>query len=244
MRYATVEQHHAIYAAIADSGSGRMIANTLFQTAAAFDFTAATLFVMPSKTDRELASLVLESSLPPEFWEQMDKVYPLPSDALFNAARGSIVPVQWSADRLRRQSELVNEAEPPVLALYADYSISHGIVFPVSSIDGARYAMRFDGNRPPLAQAEINDLAMLAMHFFQAYDRGRYPLGNDPCGLSERDLDVVRWSATGQTSSEIATVMSLSDHTINAYMNNALKKLNCANRTQLVARALRMRIIS
>lgn len=218
-------------------------ANALLQTAAAFGLTAATLLIMPSKTDRALTNLVLETSLDPEFWERMDELCPLPTCALFNAARSSILPVQWSADNLRRQNLVMNMAEPPVLALYRKYKLSHGIVFPVSSIDGMRHAIRFDGDRAPLSQSEINDLAMLVLHFFQNYDGARYPL-RDPCGLTERELEVVGWSSTGKTSAEIATVMSLSDHTVNAYMNNALRKLNCANRTQLVAKALRMRIIS
>jgi len=244
MRYATREPHHALYAAIADGGSGRTVANTLFQTAAAFDLPAATLLIMPSKTDRALASLVLESALPTEFWQRMDELSPLRTCALFNAIRGSIVPVQWSSENLHRQNRLMSMAEPPVLALYREYQLSHGIVFPVTSIDGVRHAIRFDGDRAPLMQAEINDLAMLALHFFQAYDKARYPLGDDPCGLTEREIDVIRWSASGKTSSEIAAVMSLSDHTVNAYMNNAFKKTNSVNRTQLVAKALRMRIIS
>jgi DNA-binding CsgD family transcriptional regulator len=198
---------------------------------------------MPSKTDRALRNLVLETSLDPEFWERMDELCPLSTCALFNAARSSILPVQWSVDNLRRQSMVMNVAEPPVLALYHEYKLSHGVVFPVTSIDGVRHAIRFDGDRAPLNQSEINDLAMLALHFFQNYDGARHPL-HDPCGLSERELEVVGWSSTGKTSAEIATLMSLSDHTVNAYMNNALRKLNCTNRTQLVAKALRMRIIS
>jgi DNA-binding CsgD family transcriptional regulator len=243
-RKTTLEKHHSLYAAISEGGSGRAVANVLFQTAAAFDFSAVTLFVMPSKTDRALASLVLETSLSPEFWQRMDELSPLANCALFNAARGSIVPVQWSADKLRRQDELMNKGDTPALALYEEFRLTHGIVFPVSSIDGVRHAMRFDGSREPLTQAEINDLAMLATHFFQAYDKARYPLGDDPCGLTERELEVIRWSSTGKTSSEIAAIMSLSDHTINAYLNNAFRKTNSVNRTQLVAKALRMRIIS
>lgn len=244
MRYATTEPHQSLYAAIADGGYDRPIASMLFQTANAFDFSAATLFIMPSKTDKSLANLVLETSLSCDFWKRMDEVSPLANCALSNAVRNSILPVQWSIESLQRQHELMNTKEPPVIALYREYRLSYGMAFPVTSIDGTRHLMRFEGDRPALTQAEINDLAMLAMHFFQAYDRVRFPLRDDPCGLTERELEVIRWSATGKTSSEMATIMSLSDHTINAYMNNAFKKLNCVSRTQLVAKALRMRVIS
>jgi DNA-binding CsgD family transcriptional regulator len=244
MRHETLEPHGSLYAAIAEGGSGPTITDMLFQTAAAFDMSAATLFTMPSRTDRSLASLVRESSLAAEFWRRMDEVCPLQTCTLFNTARGSLVPVQWSVDGLRRQHTLMEQAEAPVLMLYREYGLSHGIVFPVSSIDGVRHAIRFDGDRAPLSQAEINDLSMLATHFFQAYDMARYPLRDNPCNLTEREVEVIRWSANGKTSSETASIMSLSDHTVNAYLNNALKKTNSVNRTQLIAKALRMRIIS
>lgn len=229
---------------MADGESGESVASTLMRMATAFEMKTASLMLMPSKKDTSLASLMLETSLHRAFWQRMDELCPLPACALFNAARNSIVPVQWSATGLRQQYKLNNRSEPPELALYAEHKLSHGIVFPISSIDGVRHAFRFDGDRQPLAQAEINDLGMLAMHFLQAYDKARYPLSDDPCGLTERELEVVHWSATGKTSSEIARIMLLSDHTVNAYMNNALRKLNCTSRTQLVAKALRMRIIS
>lgn len=243
MRQAVTGQIDALYSVIANGVPEPPVADFLFETAAAFDMKSASLFLMPSKTDSALTDLILVSSMPQDFWRRIDETSPLSTCQLFHAARSSLVPVKWSVEGLRQQNRLVNLAEPPALAVYEEFGIGHGIVFPMSSIDGMRHAVRFDGGRPPLTQAEINDLAMLAAHFFQAYDRSRYPLG-DPTGLTERELEVVQWSATGKTSSEIATIMSLSDHTINAYMNNALRKLGCTSRTQLVAKALRMRIIS
>jgi DNA-binding CsgD family transcriptional regulator len=242
-RNATIEQFGYLNSAIARGGSGPAMADILYQTAAAFGIRHASLMLMPSSTDLVISTLILESSLPLHFWSSMDEVCPPATCPLFNAARGSITPVLWSADLIRRQSKLVGAPPPAVLDLFHDFQLTSGIVFPISSIDGVRHAIRYDGNREPLSQPEINDLAMLSAYFFQAYDGTRYP-GGDRGGLTERELEVVRWSATGKTSGEIARTMALSDHTINAYINNAMKKLDCTSRTQLVAKALRMRIIS
>jgi DNA-binding CsgD family transcriptional regulator len=54
--------------------------------------------------------------------------------------------------------------------------------------------------------------------------------------LSARELEIVRWTGHGKTSIGIGQILSLSDHTVNAYMTNAIKKLDCVNRTQLVPR--------
>ena len=61
--------------------------------------------------------------------------------------------------------------------------------------------------------------------------------------LSPRELEAVHWVANGKTSSEIASILSLSEHTVNTYINNAIRKLDCVNRTQLVAKALRLHLI-
>jgi DNA-binding CsgD family transcriptional regulator len=42
---------------------------------------------------------------------------------------------------------------------------------------------------------------------------------------------------------EIAELLSISEHTVNTYMNNAMRKLDCVNRTQLVAKTIRLRLI-
>ena len=65
-----------------------------------------------------------------------------------------------------------------------------------------------------------------------------------PKTLTKREIEVIRWTSHGKTSSEIGQILSLSDHTINAYLNNAIKKLDCVNRTQLVAKAIRLKVIS
>ena len=63
-------------------------------------------------------------------------------------------------------------------------------------------------------------------------------------GESARELEVVRWTAQGKTSVEIGRILSLSDHTVNAHMTNAIKKMDCVNRTQLVAKAIRLGLIN
>jgi len=244
MRTGLTQRNHTLYSAIADASSQTTLAKTLFEIGAVFGFSATTLMIMPAKTDRSIAALVLESNLGPEFFKALDIACPADTCPIYVSVRRTVLPIAWSVEQIERQHTLMSAPKPPVLAHFRAYNLSGGLLLPLSSIDGTRHVIRFDGDRTATLQEETNDLFMLSMHFFDAYDRARYPMGNNPLGLTERELDVVRWSATGKTSAEIGLILSLSDHTINAYMNNALKKLDCVNRTQLVAKALRMRIIS
>jgi DNA-binding CsgD family transcriptional regulator len=59
---------------------------------------------------------------------------------------------------------------------------------------------------------------------------GRAPL---PGGLTEREVDVLRLVARGQSDREISDALFISPRTVNAHMRNMLNKTGAANRTEL-----------
>ena len=61
-------------------------------------------------------------------------------------------------------------------------------------------------------------------------------LGARNC-LTEREIEVLKWTADGKTSSEISTILSISDHTVNFHVKNAINKLGVANKTAAVVQA-------
>ncbi|SPE20752.1 Regulatory protein, LuxR [Burkholderiales bacterium] len=61
--------------------------------------------------------------------------------------------------------------------------------------------------------------------------------------LSEREIEVLTWSARGKTSDEIATILGLSKRTVDFHMDNARAKLGVATRTQAVVKAVSGRLI-
>ena len=56
--------------------------------------------------------------------------------------------------------------------------------------------------------------------------------------LTQRERDVLQWSAAGKTSWEIGTMMGLSERGINKIVARAMIRLNSVTRTQAVAQAL------
>ncbi len=55
--------------------------------------------------------------------------------------------------------------------------------------------------------------------------------------LSERELEVLRWSCDGKTSADIAQIINLSEATVNFHVRNACNKLGTSNRTAAAVRA-------
>ncbi|MBV8380439.1 MAG: response regulator transcription factor [Paucibacter sp.] len=62
--------------------------------------------------------------------------------------------------------------------------------------------------------------------------------------LTERELEVLTWSARGKTSEEIATILGLSKRTIDFHIDNARAKLGVTTRTQAVFKAVAGRLIA
>jgi len=64
-----------------------------------------------------------------------------------------------------------------------------------------------------------------------------------PLELSERERDVLRWTAAGKTSSETGTIMGISARTVNYHMTSILLKLNAVNKTQAVVKAVMLDLL-
>lgn len=67
--------------------------------------------------------------------------------------------------------------------------------------------------------------------------------GDDPDGLSHRELDVLRLIALGHTNSEIADQLLLSVRTVESHRAHVQRKLGVSKRSELVRYALERRML-
>ncbi len=62
--------------------------------------------------------------------------------------------------------------------------------------------------------------------------------------LTERERECLELAAEGQTTDEIAAVLSLSSHTVRFHFGNAFRKLDAVNRAEAIAHALKLGLLS
>lgn len=61
--------------------------------------------------------------------------------------------------------------------------------------------------------------------------------------LSDREIEVLRYLARGQTTSQIAVALFISENTVKTHIRHILEKMEVSNRAEAVARAAQMNLI-
>ncbi|NLR96788.1 LuxR family transcriptional regulator [Rhizobium sp. P38BS-XIX] len=237
----TAERQLLLSAELAAARTQAAFAQALEQAGAAFGFSHLAFMNAPVPDDSMMTPLLIAGSVPAQFVREFDRQQLVRRCPTLLATRDSVMPRSWHLLEKDGQSvDLPRELH----ALLINYNCPMSVIIPINASNGQRLLFWFMGNRNSLGQSELNELTMIMLQALDAYNSLKRNDGSVPHTLSARELEVVRWTAQGKTSVEIGQILSLSDHTVNAYMMNAIKKLDCVNRTQLVAKAIRLKLIS
>ena len=237
----TAERQLLLSAELATARTQPAFAQALERTSSAFGFSHTAFMNAPAPEDSMMTPLLIEGSVPPQFMREFDRQQLVRRCPMLRV-RDTVMPRSWHL--LEKDNEPDMNLPRELHALLINYNCPMSVVIPVNSPDGQRLVFWLMGNRNNLSQSELNELTMIMLQALDSYNNLRRNDGSVPHMLSARELEVVRWTAQGKTSVEIGQILSLSDHTVNAYMMNAIKKLDCVNRTQLVAKAIRLKLIS
>jgi|SRR5690554_5497804 len=76
---------------------------------------------------------------------------------------------------------------------------------------------------------------LISCHFFRTIDDIR---------LRSRESEVLKWAMLGKSTSEIATILAISESTVSFHFNSIYKKLNVTSRAQAVAKAIQYGLVS
>ena len=218
------------------------LAKFLKRLATHFDFSGFMLFGIPVAMDEYLLAKIELSDLPDGLIEAYDELGLLKNSQIFRMLRRSTIPLTLNPQAVQ-DARHTKEAAAAAQFL-AQYNITATAFFPVHGPEGSRAALGFLGERNQLSHAELGELGVFAAHAYNIYSNLKDSRRDVEATLTMRELEALHWVANGKTSSEIASILSLSEHTVNTYINNAIHKLDCVNRTQLVAKALRLHLIS
>lgn len=183
-----------------------------------------------------LSSRLVLHDLPAGLAETYDKRHRINGSAIFKSFYKSTISTVW-----RTEDAFENGAVDGADFL-DQIGFDMALSIPVHSTTGTRYVVLFLGDGDDIARSEHYEICYQANCTFDYFHR--QVLANKAgMGLTPRETEILRWISYGKTASEIALIVSVSEHTVNSHTATILKKLDVVNRTQMVAKAIREQII-
>jgi DNA-binding CsgD family transcriptional regulator len=196
---------------------------------------------LPPVTSLELQGTTVITNWPAELLTVYDQESLLANSPVLRRLRTSSIPFVYDTTKptgFREDGKAVL-----VAALFERFKMTRAAYFPTHEPSGVRGAVAFCGDREHFTPEEMRDLSYISIHVFDRLAEIRSLDTRIRDTLTDREVDCLNWTAAGKTSAEIAEILQLSEHTVNHYLNRATKKLDTVNRTQAVAKALRIGII-
>jgi LuxR family quorum sensing-dependent transcriptional regulator len=201
---------------------------------------------------RRLKSLYLMARAllgwPGDFNDRYFTFNPIIHDPVHQRARLARAPFAWDLSIY----DLSLKEHAGMAALRREMGMSGGICVPTAGDLGTRWVLYLGGDGFPRCADTLLALRLFAQHAAARLNAMPdlhlvwiEPLEIFPRNtvLTAREREVLGWIAFGKSSRDIATIMKLSEHTVNEYISGASTKLQASNRTEAVSRALMLDII-
>lgn len=159
------------------------------------------------------------------------------SDAIGGHAIRSSLPACWAVAGRPVEDHPFKVRLAPVL------TDRPGLVLPVIADPVHSGVFVFAGTALDPSWDEVQNLHRLCFEMFIAIAQLKSNNATSATSISKRELECLRLTAAGRTSEDIARILGLSVHTANQYMTTVATKLDAVNRTQAVAKAIRLGLI-
>ncbi|MEO0635616.1 MAG: autoinducer binding domain-containing protein [Pseudomonadota bacterium] len=192
--------------------------------------------------DEQLGAKVVVNNWDPEMAAAYDEHGLAGDSPVLERIRTSLMPFTFNVEEVNRHR--AKKQKDIVIDLFNSFGMADGIYIPVHQPGGVTSAVGFTGQGVDITEEDVSALQLIAM---AACDRLRAITQHDakaPVDLTERERDCLCWTAAGKTSAEIGAILSLSEHTVNHCITAATRKLDAVSRSQAVAKALRLGLIS
>ncbi|PWV97674.1 LuxR family transcriptional regulator [Hoeflea marina] len=233
------------YAAIATIHSVFDAMQVLRQTCNSLGFRYFSVLAVPPlalEQSVSLSRLAILLSWPRELIAEYDRLDLIKTSPILDQLRRQITPLIWDLAAVAEASR--GPLFETVRAMFQQYGVTSGIYCPVPDGKGSLHAVSFIGDREALDADEIATLALFSSLVVERLASVSLTASASTSALSPREVEVLKWTAEGNTSNDIARITGLSEHTVNHYAALATQKLGCTNRTQAVVHAIRMGLFS
>ena len=161
-------------------------------------------------------------------------------DPTVHHARASLAPTIWSHRLFAHTPALWQEAQ--------DVGLRVGWVQGIRDV-GHNGMLTLARSGEPLSAAELREKAPQVLWLAHAaHDTMSRLLRSviafkGPASLTEREMEILRWTGDGKSAGEIATILEISERTVHFHIQNVMAKLGAVNKTAAVAQAVALGLL-
>lgn len=159
-------------------------------------------------------------------------------------------PFRWRDAIVRLKADPHRPRMERMLQEASRHGLHDGYVFPVYGRNGLLGSMTVGGKPLDLSPTELALFDAVARRIFwrclELRDEAEAleTAGQLETPLTRRELEVILLLTDGMTSNEIAKALSISNHTVDWYINGLQDKLQAKNRQHVVATAFRLGLVT
>ncbi|WP_076729824.1 LuxR family transcriptional regulator [Methylobacterium radiotolerans] len=200
---------------------------------------------LPQSPTQNLLDCATLSGWPIEWQQRYQAERFVHIDPVIRHIRHSIDPFLW-----REALEAPGRHEGQIVLEEARaFGLVEGFCVPLHQVGGGESGLSFGGERLAPSEDERAALHLIGIYALSAARAilRRTADADDklptPAHLTDREVECLKWSASGKTAWEISVILSISRRTVEQYLASAARKLDAVSRVQSVAEALRRGII-
>jgi LuxR family quorum-sensing system transcriptional regulator SolR len=178
---------------------------------------------------------LLFNNYPEEWKTQYKSKNYLAIDPSVKLAIRSLLPIIWTDDLFNSERSLWEEAR--------SYGLHFGMAQSTHDFNGIISMITLARSSEPITEAELNAKRFEIVWLTQLAHLGMSEywvpkmISEVSAKLSNREIEVLRWTADGKTSSEISCILNIAERTVNFHINNILVKLNAPNKISAAIKA-------
>jgi LuxR family transcriptional regulator, quorum-sensing system regulator BjaR1 len=191
--------------------------------------------------DSSIDPLVKTNRFPQSWWNRYVERDYAGKDAVCQQVYSTMSPFAWHEVEPRFSSR---DGAFQIAGEAAEHGLADGYIVPVFSRDEWLSALSFGApNKLKLSQKERGALNLMAIYTSSAIERRqqRRPVRGK---LSAREREVLLWTSAGKSCWDVSVILGISEKTVRFHTAQIRAKLNAANTTHAVARALQQGEIS
>ncbi|ADU65421.1 regulatory protein LuxR [Desulfurispirillum indicum S5] len=201
------------------------------------DFTCAIICLVEFQEEQPLFQTLVQHQCP-EPWLETYVVRKLwRTDPVFQQVRRSPEPLRWSQTQNRHSPN-------PALLEASRHGLTDGISIGYGA--GNRTLISLAGSRQQIhaiSSLACRVLPLLAPLIHSASVRIAHRQDIPDTNLSERERELLFWTAEGKSTEEISMILAISRDTVKYHLKRIYQKLDAVNRHHAIAKALRAGLI-